>query len=64
MPELDYPFHDKTIVVTRCGSICLGNNKINFSQVFAGQAVGILMVREAESKFCPKSLFWFCWISC
>ena len=39
-PDLDYPFHDKTIVVTRCGRICLGNKKINFSQVFAGQAVG------------------------
>jgi hypothetical protein len=26
---------------TRRGRICLGNKKINFSQVFAGQAVGI-----------------------
>jgi len=41
LPDIDYPFHDKTIVVTRCGRICLGNKKINFSQVFAGQAVGI-----------------------
>jgi putative transposase len=40
LPDIDYPFHDKTIVVTRCGRICLGNKKINFSQVFAGQAVG------------------------
>ena len=34
-PELlsRYPFHDKTIVVTRCDRICLGNKKINFSQV-------------------------------
>jgi putative transposase len=37
LPDIDYPFHDKTIVVTRCGRICLGNKKINFSQVFAGQ---------------------------
>ena len=29
------------IVVIRCGRICLGNKKVNFSQVFAGQAVGI-----------------------
>jgi hypothetical protein len=28
-------------VITRCGRICLGRKKINFSQVFAGQAVGI-----------------------
>jgi hypothetical protein len=39
LPDIDYPFHDKTIVVTRCGRICLGRKKINFSQVFAGQAV-------------------------
>jgi len=41
LPDIDYPFHDKTIVVTRCGRICMGQKKINFSQVFAGQAVGI-----------------------
>jgi putative transposase len=38
--------HDKTIVVTRCGRICLGKKKINFSQVFAGQAVGIKEVHD------------------
>jgi putative transposase len=38
--------HDKTIVVTRCGRICLGKKKINFSQVFAGQAVGIREVHD------------------
>jgi putative transposase len=27
LPDLDYPLHDKTIVVTRCGRICLGNKK-------------------------------------
>ena len=37
LPDIDYPLHDKTIVVTRCGRICLGKKKINFSQVFAGQ---------------------------
>jgi hypothetical protein len=41
LPDIDYPFHDKVMVVTRCGRICLGNKKINFSLVFAGQAVGI-----------------------
>jgi len=45
-PDLDYPLHDKTIVVTRCGRICLGAKKINFSQVFAGQAVGIKEVHD------------------
>jgi hypothetical protein len=35
LPDIDYPFHDKTLVVTRCGRICLGKKKTNFSQVFA-----------------------------
>ena len=46
LPDIDYPLHDKTIVVTRCGRICLGRQKINFSQVFAGQAVGIQEVHD------------------
>ena len=46
LPNIDYPLHDKTIVVTRCGRICLGSKKINFSQVFAGQAVGIKEVHD------------------
>jgi putative transposase len=46
LPDIDDPFHDKTIVVTRCGRICLGCEKINFSQVFAGQAVGIKEVHD------------------
>src|ERR1700681_638814 len=40
------PLHDKTIMVTRCGRICLGKKKINFSTVFAGQAVGIKEVHD------------------
>ena len=27
LPDIDYPFHNKTIVVTRCGRICLGRKK-------------------------------------
>jgi putative transposase len=46
LPDIDYPFHDKTIVVTNCGRICLGCKKINLSTVFAGQAVGIKEVRD------------------
>ena len=33
LPDIDYLLHDKTIVVTRCGWICLGKKKINFSTV-------------------------------
>lgn len=41
LPELSYPFHDREILVTACGRICLYRKKINFSTVFAGQTVGI-----------------------
>jgi putative transposase len=46
LPELDYPFHDKTVTVTSCGRICLNRRKINLSTVFAGQSVGIKQVSE------------------
>jgi putative transposase len=39
--ELSYPFHDRTITVTHCGRICIHNKKVNLSQVFSGQSVGI-----------------------
>ena len=38
---LEYPFHDRTIAVTRCGRICLGRRKINLSKVSAGQNGGV-----------------------
>ena len=38
---LDYPFHDWTATVTHCGRICYDRRKINLSQVFAGQRVGV-----------------------
>ena len=43
----EYPYHDKTIQVTRCGRICIEGRKINLSTVFAGQFVGI---REVSDK--------------
>ncbi|MBO6756345.1 MAG: transposase [Roseibium sp.] len=41
VPDIDYPFHDKTVIVTARGRICRHRKKINLSQVFAGQAAGI-----------------------
>lgn len=42
LPETpQYPFHDRTILVTQCGRICMGRRKINLSTVFAGQYVGV-----------------------
>jgi hypothetical protein len=34
------------IAVTQCGRICIGRRKINLSQVFAGQNVGIKEIAE------------------
>jgi putative transposase len=41
LPALAYPWHDWTATVTHCGRICRHNRKINLSQVFAGQLVGV-----------------------
>jgi len=46
LPHLEYPFHERTITVTRCGRICMGPLKINLSQAFAGQKVGVKQVDE------------------
>jgi len=44
--EPHYPFHDRTVVVTNCGRICIYRKKINLSHSLAGQAVGIREVDE------------------
>ena len=44
--ELEYPFHDWSVVVTHCGRICFKGRKVNLSHVFAGQQVGIKQVDE------------------
>ena len=46
LEELDYPFHDWTATVTRCGRICWNRRKINLSVVFAGQNVGVKQVSD------------------
>jgi putative transposase len=46
LPNVNYPLHHKTIVVTCCGRICLSKKKINCSAVFAAQAAGIQEVHD------------------
>jgi transposase InsO family protein len=46
LPELTYPLHDKDVLVTACGRICMHRKKINISYVLAGQRVGIKEVDE------------------
>ena len=46
IPDPHYPFHDKTLVVTNCGRLCLFSKKINLSSSLAGQAVGVKEVDD------------------
>ena len=46
LPDLEYPFHDRDVLVTACGRICLNRKKINISIVLAGQRLGIKEVEE------------------
>ena len=46
LPDLAYPFHDRDILVTACGRICMHRKKVNISTVLAGQRLGIKEVDE------------------
>jgi putative transposase len=46
LEELTSPYHDVTITVTHCGRLCFLGRKVNLSQVFAGQNVGVAQVGE------------------
>jgi hypothetical protein len=46
LPELQYPWHDRDILVTACGRICMHRKKINVSTVLAGQKLGIREVDD------------------
>jgi len=46
LPDVEYPFHDKTITVTNCGRVCLKGKKINLTSVLAGQNIGIKEVED------------------
>jgi transposase InsO family protein len=46
LPEVEYPFHDRDILVTNCGRICMMRKKINVSTVLAGQKLGITEVDD------------------
>jgi transposase InsO family protein len=46
LPHITYPWHDRDVVVTACGRICMHRKRINISTVLAGQRVGIKEVDE------------------
>ncbi|MGH6611576.1 MAG: IS481 family transposase [Burkholderiaceae bacterium] len=41
LPALSYPLHDRDVLITACGRLCLHRKRINVSHVLAGQRVGI-----------------------
>jgi len=46
LPELTYPLHDRVVMVTHCGRICMHRKRVNVSTVLAGQRLGIKEVDE------------------
>ena len=42
----DYPLHDRDVLVTACGRICMHRKKINISTVIAGQRLGLKEVDD------------------
>ena len=46
LPDIDYPLHDRDVLVTTCGRICMHRKKINISTSLAGQKLGIKEVDD------------------
>jgi putative transposase len=46
LPDVEYPFHDWSATVTHCGRVCYRGQKVNLSQAFAGQMVGVRQVSD------------------
>ncbi len=46
LPNVEYPLHDRDILVTSCGRICVHRKEINISTVLAGQRLGIKEVND------------------
>ena len=46
LPELSYPLHDRDVIVTACGRICMHRKRVNISTVLAGQKLGIKEVDD------------------
>jgi hypothetical protein len=46
LPELTYPLHNRDVLVTACGRICMHRKRINISIILAGQRLGIKEVDD------------------
>ena len=46
LPQLTYPFHDRDVLITACGRLCLHRKRVNVSSVLAGQRLRIQEVDD------------------
>jgi len=46
LPEVSYPLHDREVLVTQCGRICIYRKRINLSKTLAGQRLGLKEVDD------------------
>ncbi len=46
LPELSYPLHEREVLVTACGRICMHRKRVNVSTVLAGQKLGLKEVDD------------------
>ena len=66
LPELQFPFYDRTVVITECGRICLDRRKISVSTVLGGQKVGFKQIDDQiwQVSFMEYGLGYFDMDSC
>ena len=46
LPDVEYPLHDRDVLVTACGRICMHRKRVNISTVLGGQKLGIKEVDD------------------
>ena len=46
LPDVTYPLHDREVLVTHCGRICIYRKRVNISTALAGQRLGIKEVDD------------------
>jgi len=61
LPDITYPGHDKTVLMTHCGRVCMNRLKVHISKAFANQPVGLRMVEDGvwEVSFMEYDLGYF-----
>jgi len=47
--ELAYPVHDRDVLVTACGRICMYRKQVNISTVLAGQRLALQLQFEMSA---------------